>query len=66
MKSLVLLRVQHAFLPAVHQHDDFVSFAILSLVPSPDGKYLGAATDTSRNIIFEAKSSKIVRDLYGK
>lgn len=49
----------------VHQHDDFVSFAILSLVPSPDGKYLGAATDTSRNIIFEAKSSKIVRDLYG-
>lgn len=46
--------------------DDFVSFTILSLIPSPDGKYLAAATDASRNIIFEACTPIIVRDLYGK
>ena len=46
--------------------EEHVSFAIMHLVPSPDGKYLAAATDTSRNIIFEAGSSKIVRNLYGK
>ena len=48
-----------------NRFDDFVSFAILSLVPSPDGKYLAAATDTSRNIIFEACTPNIIRDLYG-
>uniref|UniRef100_A0A7S2ENR5 Autophagy-related protein 16 domain-containing protein n=1 Tax=Trieres chinensis TaxID=1514140 RepID=A0A7S2ENR5_TRICV len=45
--------------------EDHVSFAIMHLVPSPDGKYLAAATDTSRNIIFEAGSSKQIRNLYG-
>ncbi|KAL7552119.1 hypothetical protein ACHAWF_015337 [Thalassiosira exigua] len=45
--------------------DDHVSFAVLSLLPSPDGKYLAAATDTSRNIIMEAGTDRIVRNLYG-
>jgi len=47
--------------------DSHVSFAVMSLSPSPgdDGKYLAAATDTSRNIILEAKSSKQIRNLYG-
>ena len=45
--------------------NDHVSFAVLSLVPSPDGKYLAAATDSSRNIIMEAGTDRIVRNLYG-
>lgn len=45
--------------------EDHVSFAIMCLVPSPNGKYLAAATDTSRNIIFEKGSSRQVRNLYG-
>lgn len=46
-------------------YDGHVSFAILQLVLSPDGKYICAATDTSRNIVLEVGSSNIVRDLYG-
>mmetsp|Transcript_14186 Transcript_14186/g.17861 ORF Transcript_14186/g.17861 Transcript_14186/m.17861 type:complete len:440 (-) Transcript_14186:80-1399(-) len=42
-----------------------VSFAVLQLKPSPDGRYLAAATDTSRNIILQSNSSKQVRNLYG-
>ncbi len=45
--------------------DDHVSFAVLSLLPSPDGRYLAAATDTSRNIIMDIKTSRIVKNLYG-
>mmetsp|Transcript_12310 Transcript_12310/g.16069 ORF Transcript_12310/g.16069 Transcript_12310/m.16069 type:complete len:464 (-) Transcript_12310:367-1758(-) len=48
-----------------NKFDDFVSFSILSLKPSPNGKFLAAATDTSRQIIFESGTSNIVRDLYG-
>jgi len=45
--------------------DDHVSFSVLSLQPSPNGKYVAAATDASRNIIMEANSNRIVRNLYG-
>lgn len=45
--------------------DDFVSFAVMQLSLSPNGKYLCAATDTSRNIIIEIESDNILRDLYG-
>lgn len=45
--------------------DDHVSFAVLSLLPSPDGRYLAAATDTSRNIILDIKTNRIVKNLYG-
>lgn len=45
--------------------DDHVSFAVLSLVPSPNGEYIAAATDASRNIILKAGTDKIVRNLYG-
>lgn len=37
----------------------------MQLVLSPNGKYLCAATDASRNIIIEVGTSNIVRDLYG-
>jgi WD40 repeat protein len=45
--------------------DDFVSFAIMDLSLSPNGKYLCAATDASRNIIIEVGTDNIIRDLYG-
>jgi WD40 repeat protein len=45
--------------------DSHVSFAIMDLALSPDGKYLCAATDNSRNIIIEVGTSNIIRDLYG-
>jgi hypothetical protein len=46
--------------------DEHVSFAVLSLQPSPyGGKYLALATDTSRNIIMESGTDRIVRNLYG-
>ena len=53
---------------------DHVSFAILDLRPCPQGNYLAAATDTSRNLILELSSRsggdtvvscRIIRDLYG-
>mmetsp|Transcript_60458 Transcript_60458/g.179117 ORF Transcript_60458/g.179117 Transcript_60458/m.179117 type:complete len:300 (-) Transcript_60458:161-1060(-) len=50
---------------AVKGFEDHVSFAIMHLVPSPNEKHLAAATDTHRNIIFKAGSSKQVRNLYG-
>ena len=37
----------------------------MQLALSPNGKYLCAATDASRNIIIEVGTSNIVRDLYG-
>ena len=45
-----------------HEH---VSFAVLSMQPSPCGKYIALATDTSRNIIMEVSTERIVRNLYG-
>ncbi|KAL7540379.1 hypothetical protein ACHAXR_010073 [Thalassiosira sp. AJA248-18] len=45
--------------------DEHVSFAVLSLLSSPDGKYIAAATDSSRNIIMETGTDRIVRNLYG-
>mmetsp|Transcript_7125 Transcript_7125/g.10538 ORF Transcript_7125/g.10538 Transcript_7125/m.10538 type:complete len:457 (-) Transcript_7125:595-1965(-) len=45
--------------------DDHVSFAVMDLAPSPDGKYIAAATDTSRQIILESSSSRQIRNLYG-
>ena len=55
-----------------------MSFAVLCLKASPDGRYLAAATDTSRHIILEVSSAataatssnnagggKILRNLYG-
>jgi len=44
-------------------YDEHVSFTVMALVPH--GKYLAAATDSSRNIIFEAHSSRQIRNLYG-
>ena len=37
----------------------------MDLAVSPNGKYLCAATDASRNIILEVGTSNIIRDLYG-
>lgn len=53
--------------PGTANFQEHVSFAVLSLAPSPgnNGKYIAAATDTSRNIVLEAGSPRIVRDLYG-
>ena len=45
--------------------DGHVSFCVLSLVPSPCEKYLGLATDASRNIVMETGTDRIVRNLYG-
>ncbi len=45
--------------------DDFVSFAVMQLSVSPNGKYICAATDSSRNIILEVGTANIIRDLYG-
>lgn len=45
--------------------DSHVSFTVMQLSLSPNGKYLCAATDNSRNIIIEVGTSNIVRDLYG-
>ena len=45
--------------------DEYASFAVLSLLPSPNGEYLAAATDSSRNIIMKTGTDRIVRNLYG-
>lgn len=46
--------------------NEHVSFAVLSMQPSPcGGKYIALATDTSRNIIMEVGTERIVRNLYG-
>lgn len=45
--------------------DDHVSFVILQMVPSPQGKYIALATDASRHIIMEIGTERIVRNLYG-
>jgi WD40 repeat protein len=46
--------------------NEHVSFAVLAMQPSPcGGKYIALATDTSRNIIMEVGTERIVRNLYG-
>lgn len=46
--------------------NEHVSFAVLSMQPSPGGgKYIALATDASRNIIMEVGTERIVRNLYG-
>eukprot|EP00978_Attheya_sp_CCMP212_P048316 scaffold503699_cov71-Attheya_sp.AAC.1 len=47
--------------------EDHVSFTIMDMSPSPigGGKFLAAATDNSRNIIFDSRTAKHVRNLYG-
>jgi len=46
--------------------EDHVSFAVMDMAVSPDGKYLALATDASRNIVMDIASGKQVRNLYGK
>lgn len=45
--------------------EDHVSFAIMNMSVSPNGKYIVLATDASRNIVMEICSGKQVRNLYG-
>jgi len=45
--------------------DDFCSFAVLDLRPSPCGKFLALATDTKRIIVIRTGTFEIVRNLYG-
>lgn len=45
--------------------EDHVSFAVMDMAVSPDGKYIALATDVSRNIIMEIATGKQVRNLYG-
>ena len=45
--------------------DEHVSFAVMDLAVSPDGRYLAAATDTSRNLILDRSSGSQIRNLYG-
>jgi len=47
------------------QGDDHVSFTVLDLVPSPDGKYLLASTDKSRLVLYPVGSSAQLRWYYG-
>lgn len=45
--------------------DAHVSFSILFLHRSPCGRYLLAATDKSRHIVYAVGTNRIVRNLYG-
>lgn len=45
--------------------DDHVSFAVLCLRPSPDHRYLAAATDHHRHLILDVTRGTILRHLYG-
>lgn len=45
--------------------EDHVSFAVMDMTVSPDGKYLALSTDASRNIVMDISSGKQVRNLYG-
>jgi WD40 repeat protein len=45
--------------------DQHVSFAVMDMAVSPNGKYLALATDASRNIIVEIDSGLHSRNLYG-
>lgn len=45
--------------------EDHVSFAVMNMSVSPNGKYIVLATDTSRNIVMDIASGTQVRNLYG-
>lgn len=45
--------------------EDHVSFAVMDMSLSPNGKFIALATDTSRNIVIDAKTGKQIRNLYG-
>lgn len=45
--------------------EEHVSFAVMDMAVSPDGKHLVLATDTSRNIVIDAVTGKQLRNLYG-
>jgi WD40 repeat protein len=49
-----------------HPLDDHVSFAVLQLQPSPDGRFLAAATDANRHVILDVslQPPRIVQNLY--
>jgi WD40 repeat protein len=50
-----------------HPLDDHVSFAVLQLQPSPNGRFLAAATDANRHVIIDVslpQASRIVQNLY--
>ena len=59
------LMITQSYAAVTGGFDEHVSFAVMQLSLSPNGKYLCAATDSSRNIIIEVGTSKIIRDLYG-
>jgi len=44
--------------------EEHVSFAVMDMVPYQD-KYLAVATDTSRNIVLDLQTGRVVRNLYG-
>jgi len=47
--------------------DDHVSFAVLSIRPSPNGgKYHALPFDNSQNISMESDTNRIVQNLYGE
>lgn len=46
--------------------EDHVSFAVMDMAVSPNGKYLALATDTSRNIVIDIETGKHIRNLYGE
>lgn len=45
--------------------EDHVSFAVMDMSVSPNGKYIALATDASRIIVLDIASGKQVRNLYG-
>jgi WD40 repeat protein len=45
--------------------EEHVSFAVMDMAISPNGKYLALATDTSRNIVIDAVTGRQLRNLYG-
>jgi WD40 repeat protein len=47
-----------------HPLDDHVSFAVLQLQPSPNGRFLAAATDSNRHMVIDLSLQRIVQNLY--
>lgn len=45
--------------------EEHVSYAVMDMAISPNGKFLALATDTSRNIVIDAVTGKQIRNLYG-
>ncbi|CAB9505644.1 WD domain, G-beta repeat [Seminavis robusta] len=62
------LSLNHGGKPAAagtSMEDQHVSFAVMDMAVSPNGKYLALATDASRNIIVEMETGLHIRNLYG-